>query len=50
MRSEGKHISKDEPKRSSLALHALSTADRDAQSDNYSLRSSADVGTFMLLK
>ncbi|XP_026319661.1 PAS domain-containing serine/threonine-protein kinase [Hyposmocoma kahamanoa] len=43
VRSEGKNISRDEPKRNSLALHALSTADRDAQSDNYSLRSSADI-------
>ncbi|XP_063548888.1 PAS domain-containing serine/threonine-protein kinase [Cydia strobilella] len=43
IRSEGKNISRDEPKRNSLALHALSTADRDAQSDNYSLRSSADI-------
>ncbi|CAB3239719.1 unnamed protein product [Arctia plantaginis] len=42
IRSDGKNVSRDEPKRSSL-LHALSTADRDAQSDNYSLRSSADI-------
>lgn len=40
--SDGKNMSREEPKRSSL-LHALSTADRDAQSDNYSLRSSADI-------
>ncbi|CAK1601725.1 unnamed protein product [Parnassius mnemosyne] len=38
-----KNVSREEPKRSSLALHALSTADRDAHSDNYSLRSSADI-------
>ncbi|CAH2102855.1 unnamed protein product [Euphydryas editha] len=31
-----------EPKRGSVALHALS-AERDAHSDNYSLRSSADI-------
>ncbi|KAJ0182722.1 hypothetical protein K1T71_002091 [Dendrolimus kikuchii] len=43
IRSDGKNVSRDEPKRSSLALHALSTADRDAHSDNYSLRSSADI-------
>ncbi|XP_050554968.1 PAS domain-containing serine/threonine-protein kinase [Spodoptera frugiperda] len=43
IRSDGKNLSRDEPKRNSLALHALSTADRDAQSDNYSLRSSADI-------
>ncbi|XP_073957230.1 PAS domain containing serine/threonine kinase [Choristoneura fumiferana] len=43
LRSDGKNLSRDEPKRNSLALHALSTADRDAQSDNYSLRSSADI-------
>lgn len=42
VRSDGKNRSREEPKRSSL-LHALSTADRDAQSDNYSLRSSADI-------
>ncbi|XP_063827723.1 PAS domain-containing serine/threonine-protein kinase [Ostrinia nubilalis] len=43
VRSDGKNLSRDEPKRNSMALHALSTADRDAQSDNYSLRSSADI-------
>ncbi|KAG7310767.1 hypothetical protein JYU34_003578 [Plutella xylostella] len=42
IRSDGKP-SRDEPKRNSMALHALSTADKDAQSDNYSLRSSADI-------
>uniref|UniRef100_A0A1L8D6K2 Carboxyl/cholinesterase-030b n=1 Tax=Plutella xylostella TaxID=51655 RepID=A0A1L8D6K2_PLUXY len=44
IRSDGKP-SRDEPKRNSMALHALSTADKDAQSDNYSLRSSADSFT-----
>ncbi|XP_037867078.1 PAS domain-containing serine/threonine-protein kinase [Bombyx mori] len=43
VRSEEKNVSREEPKRSSVALHALSTADRDAHSDNYSLRSSADI-------
>ncbi|XP_050342738.1 PAS domain-containing serine/threonine-protein kinase [Nymphalis io] len=33
---------RDEPKRSSVALHALSV-ERDVHSDNYSLRSSADI-------
>ncbi|XP_026497091.1 PAS domain-containing serine/threonine-protein kinase isoform X1 [Vanessa tameamea] len=37
-----KHLCRDEPKRGSVALHALS-AERDAHSDNYSLRSSADI-------
>ncbi|XP_068626475.1 PAS domain-containing serine/threonine-protein kinase [Battus philenor] len=43
VRSDMKNMSREEPKRGSLALHALSTADRDAHSDNYSLRSSADI-------
>ncbi|XP_046965611.1 PAS domain-containing serine/threonine-protein kinase isoform X2 [Vanessa cardui] len=37
-----KQLCRDEPKRGSVALHALS-AERDAHSDNYSLRSSADI-------
>ncbi|XP_053615608.1 PAS domain-containing serine/threonine-protein kinase [Plodia interpunctella] len=40
--SDGRAVSRDEPKRNSI-LHALSAADRDAHSDNYSLRSSADI-------
>ncbi|CAH2050069.1 unnamed protein product, partial [Iphiclides podalirius] len=43
IRSEAKNASREERKRGSVALHALSTADRDAHSDNYSLRSSADI-------
>ncbi|XP_052739436.1 PAS domain-containing serine/threonine-protein kinase [Bicyclus anynana] len=42
VRSGDKNVSRDEPKRSSVALHALS-GERDAHSDNYSLRSSADI-------
>lgn len=41
IRSDDKNVK--EKKRNSHALHALSTADKDAQSDNYSLRSSADI-------
>ncbi|KPI91804.1 PAS domain-containing serine/threonine-protein kinase [Papilio xuthus] len=43
IRSDVRNVSLEERKRGSLALHALSAADRDAHSDNYSLRSSADV-------
>ncbi|PZC85640.1 hypothetical protein B5X24_HaOG215910 [Helicoverpa armigera] len=42
IRSDGKNVSRDEPKRNSIAVLALTT-DRDAHSDNYSLRSSADI-------
>ncbi|XP_013176984.1 PREDICTED: PAS domain-containing serine/threonine-protein kinase [Papilio xuthus] len=43
IRSDVRNVSREERKRGSLALHALSAADRDAHSDNYSLRSSADI-------
>ncbi|CAH0592247.1 unnamed protein product [Chrysodeixis includens] len=42
LRSEGRAVSRDEHKRGSLAPLAPHT-DRDAHSDNYSLRSSADI-------
>ncbi|XP_013149578.1 PREDICTED: PAS domain-containing serine/threonine-protein kinase [Papilio polytes] len=45
VRSEVRRVSREERKRGSLAhaQHALSAADRDQHSDNYSLRSSADI-------